>query len=318
MEVSEFRAILEQVERGVPAVLVREAEGKVYRRRFCPEERLILLGGGHIAKVLCTMGALLDYSVTVVDDRPAYAQPSRFPEADRVICDSFVDAIEGLKLRENDYVCVITRGHRWDGDCLRKILSGTMPYYLGMIGSSRRVAALLDLLGSEGFDVQALSRIHAPIGLRIGALTPAEIAVSICGELVQCRRQRPGEEAEVDLMPQENTDLSMLRFLAAGEGPRAMCLVLSTQGSTPVKAGAMMAVDRLGRGYGTVGGGCGEAEVMTAARRIIGTGGSRVVEVSMDEDVSALEGMACGGTMRVLVEDVALGVGGKRDDTISL
>ncbi len=304
MNVREFQSILEQVEQGQPAVLIRETEGAVYRRRFRPKERLILLGGGHIAKVLCTMGALLDYAVTVVDDRPAYAQPSRFPEAEQVVCDGFVEAIGNLKLRENDYVCVITRGHRWDGDCLRKILSGPMPYYLGMIGSSRRVAALLGLLAEEGFDVQALSQIHTPIGLRIGALTPAEIAVSICGELVQCRRQNLAAEQTEDFMPQENTDLSMLRFLAEGKEPRAMCLVLSTQGSTPVKAGAMMAVDRLGRGYGTVGGGCGEAEVMTAARRMIGTGSSCVVEVSMDEDISAQDGMACGGTMRVLIEDV--------------
>lgn len=304
MGAREFQSILEKVERGQSAVLVREAEGAVYRRRFCPKERLILLGGGHIAKVLCTMGVLLDYAVTVVDDRPAYAQPSRFPEAEQVVCDGFVEAIGRLEIRENDYVCVITRGHRWDGDCLRKILSGPMPYYLGMIGSSRRVAALLGLLAEEGFDVQALSQIHAPIGLRIGALTPAEIAVSICGELVQCRRQRPADEQPEDYMPQENTDLAMLRFLAAGDGPKAMCLVLSTQGSTPVKAGAMMAVDRLGRGYGTVGGGCGEAEVMTTARRVIASGTSRVVEVSMDEDITAQEGMACGGTMRVLVENV--------------
>lgn len=302
--VREYGSILERIEAGQPGELTRQAEGVLYRRRFLPEERLILLGGGHIARPLCAMGAMLDFAVTVVDDRPSFGDPGRFPEARQVICDGFEHAIDGLAIRRTDYVCVITRGHRWDGVCLRRILSGVMPGYLGMIGSSRRVAGLLGLLAQEGYDTEALSAIHAPIGLAIGALTPAEIAVSICGQLVQTRRQRPADASGEPVMAQTNTDMDMLRFLAEGPGPRAMCLVLSTSGSTPVKSGAMMGVDRLGRGHGTVGGGCGEAAVMTQARQVIGTGGARVIEVDMDEDVAAEEGMACGGSMRVLVEGV--------------
>ena len=299
----EFSSLLSALERGEAPALVRHAEGAAYSRRFLPPDRLILLGGGHIALPLCDMAAMLDFSVAVADDRPAFANAERFPRADRVICDDFPSAIRTLSIRPTDYVCCITRGHRWDADCLRQILRGPMPWYLGMIGSSRRVAGLLGLLAEEGFDTDLLSRIRAPIGLPIGALTPAEIALSICAELV-ARRREPRTDQEGVLLHQTNTDGEMLRQLSEGDGKRAMLLVLSTTGSTPVKSGAMMAIDGEGRSWGTIGGGCSEAAVMTRARRLLGTGESCVVTVDMSNDVAESEGMVCGGTMRVLLEDV--------------
>ena len=189
----EFRPILEELEAGRSAVLHRTVDGVEYTRLFRPRERLILLGGGHIAQPLCRMAAMLDFDVTVVDDRPDFAAASRFPEAAHTVCDAFAAAIAALKLRESDYVCVITRGHRWDADCLRQILSGAMPSYLGMIGSRRRVAGLMRLLKDEGHDAEKLAAIHAPIGLAIGAVTPAEIAVpsarSSWSTAAPCRRQ---------------------------------------------------------------------------------------------------------------------------------
>ena len=106
-------------------------------------------------------------------------------------------------------------------------------------------------------------------------------------------------------LSQTNTDYAMLRFLAENTQPKAYALVLSSTGSTPVEPGAMMAVDYLGNGYGTIGGGCSEAAVMVRARKIMGTGGSCVVEIDMSNEVAESEGMVCGGTMRVLLEDVS-------------
>lgn len=301
--VREFSHILAETGAGRAASLVREEEGTRYVRRFVPEERLILLGGGHIARPLCAMGAMLGFSVTVVDDRPAFANAARFPDAAHIVCDGFAAAIETLCIRPTDYVCVITRGHRWDGECLRVLLRGDMPFYLGMIGSRRRVTSLLKLLAEEGFDSGRLADIHTPIGLKIGAETPAEIAVSICAELVQTRRAGSGREA--DTLQRTDTDPALLAFLAEDAAPGALMLVLATSGSTPVEAGAIMAIDDTGRSFGTIGGGCGEAEVMRAARRLIGTGHSTIVEVDMSNDLAEEEGMVCGGRMRVLAEDVS-------------
>lgn len=300
----DFQNILDQLARGEVPSIQKNVDGQLYTRIFLPNSRLILLGGGHIAQPLCEIASMLDFSVTIVDDRISFANSVCFPKAEHIVCDSFGSAISRLKILPTDYVCVITRGHRWDGECLRHILSGSFPFYLGMIGSRRRVSGLLDVLAGEGFSTDLLARIHTPIGLKINAQTPAEIAISICAEMIAERRKyvRKGEDISLD---QTNTDYSMLHFLAENTEPKAMALVLSSTGSTPVKPGAMMAVDYLGKGYGTIGGGCSEAAVMGRARKIMGTGESCIVEIDMTNDVAAEEGMVCGGTMRILLEDVS-------------
>ena len=304
---TEFEAIRAKLEGGESAELVREIEGRRYVRRFVPRERLILLGGGHVAQALSKMAVMLGFAVTVVDDRAAFANSERFPEAERIVCEAFEPAIRALAVRKSDYVCVLTRGHRWDAACLRELFTGTEPFYLGMIGSKRRVKGLFGALADEGFEAERLARVHAPIGAPIGAVTPEEIAVSICAQLIERRRAEP-EAAETapaePALAQTNTDPALLRFLAEGGGKKALCLVLETRGSTPVGSGALMAVDAMGRGYGTVGGGCGEAAVMTRARTLLGTGGSAVMELDMTDDAAAEDGLTCGGTMRVYIEDV--------------
>ena len=170
-----------------------------------------------------------------------------------------------------------------------------------MIGSHRRVKGLFELLAEEGFDQERLARVHAPIGLAIGAVTPAEIAVSILAELIAARHALPAGEG---VLPQQNTDLEALSFLSDDSRPAALLLVLSTKGSTPVKGGALMAADKLGNCAGTIGGGCGENQAILAARRLMGTGKSQVVTVDMTNDAAAMEGMVCGGTMDVLIEDL--------------
>ena len=297
----EFQGILAAVAAGREATLTRQVGEQTYVRRFLPPERLILLGGGHVSLALYEAARRVDFAVSVVDDRPAFASFTRFPEAREVLCDSFESALPRLNIGAGDFVCVLTRGHRDDVTCVKHLLGGNEPRYLGMIGSKRRVKGLFEMLAEEGYDRERIGRIHAPIGLSIGAVTPAEIAVSICAELIAARHAQP---AVAGLLPQQNTDLDALRFLADDSRPAALLLVLASKGSTPVKGGALMAADKLGNCAGTIGGGCGENEALLAARRLIGTGNSRVVTVDMTNDVAAMEGMVCGGTMDVLIEDL--------------
>lgn len=282
-----------------------EAEGTTYVRNFRPQERLILLGGGHIAQPLCRYGADLGFVVTVVDDRPSFANRVRFPEAKEVICDAFPEALRSLKVNEQDYVAVITRGHRYDADCLRTILAGTFPKYLGMIGSKRRVIALLKLLEDEGLPCEKLDKIHAPIGVDINALTVKEIAISIVAEIIQCRRQNVNRRSKEVVLTDESIDMSLLECLATDKSPKALLIVYETSGSTPVKSGAMMTVDQNFQSVGTIGGGCSENAVRMEAYRMIGTGTWRCVTVDMSNDVAEDEGMVCGGQMKVLIEDVS-------------
>ncbi len=305
MSTIEFQQIRSRISRGLAADLVKEADGVRYVRRFLSPERLIILGCGHVSQALCAMAAMLDYAVSVVDDRPEFADRSRFPVAQNVICGPFEEAIDSLRVSSGDYVCIITRGHRWDDRCLRRVLQGCMPSYLGMIGSHRRVAAQLEHLAADGFDPERIRQIHTPIGLPIGAITPAEIAVSICAQLVQHRNSRTGRERVDGLLEQTGSNPALLDYLADNPEPKALAIVLSASGSTPAKPGAMMAVSVSGGIHGTVGGGWGEAQAAAAARELIGTGKSRVIRVDMDNSIAAEEGMACGGTVSILIEDAS-------------
>ncbi|MDT3697791.1 MAG: XdhC family protein [Thermincola sp.] len=157
---------------------------------------LLILGGGHIAKPLAAMAAILGYRVTVVDDRPAFANSARFPGASRVICQDFGRALQDLEIGPTAFIVIVTRGHRHDKVCLKAVVSQPTAY-LGMIGSRRRVKALLAELLEEGIPAGQVERIHSPIGLNIGAETPEEIAVSILAELINVHRDGKAQSLKI-------------------------------------------------------------------------------------------------------------------------
>lgn len=150
--------------------------------------KLVILGGGHIAVPLAHMGKLLNYEVTVVDDRPSFANSGRFPEADHVLCQDFESAIRNLDCDNSTYIVIVTRGHRHDQTCLEGVLKKPRAAYIGMIGSRRKVETLLGNLREEGYSEEDIGRVYTPIGMDIGAQTPEEIAVSILAEIIMVNR----------------------------------------------------------------------------------------------------------------------------------
>ena len=272
------------------------------REPVMPQERLIVLGGGHIALPVCEFGTKCGFAVHVIDDRPDFANRRRFPDAKEVICDSFDNGIRKLGITPFDFVIVITRGHRHDADCLRALLPGQMPAYLGMIGSRRRTKGLLEMLAEEGYDSDRLSQICTPIGLDIGAITPAEIAISILSEVIAYKR-KPEHGAPGRSCADSDLELSTLEYLAENHDPKAIVTVIETRGSTTRGTGAKMSVSPLGKVTGSIGGGCSEAAVIQDAVRIIGTGRYRLFDIDLTGEVAESDGMVCGGTMRVLIED---------------
>ena len=147
----------------------------------------LVLGGGHISQPLVEFLTLTGFSVTVVDDRPDFANKARFPGAAKVICDSFTNALKTENTNKFQAAIIVTRGHRHDLECLRTLINAEI-LYLGMIGSRRRVAGIRQLLLEEGIAMQRLKRLYAPIGIDIGAQTPAEIALSIAAEVIAVLR----------------------------------------------------------------------------------------------------------------------------------
>ncbi|MCB0133867.1 MAG: XdhC family protein [Caldilineaceae bacterium] len=154
---------------------------------------LIIAGAGHVAVPLAAMAALCDFTVTVLDDRPQYANAQRFPAADRVIAGPFREELRKLRGDRPAFdpatcLVLVTRGHQHDVDLLLEVLDDPLAY-LGMIGSRRRIRAVYELLERErGIPRQRFDRVHAPIGLDIGAQTPAEIAVAILAEMIEVLR----------------------------------------------------------------------------------------------------------------------------------
>jgi xanthine dehydrogenase accessory factor len=176
------------------AFWVKEKSGKQYRffwNKIVQPFRVIVMGGGHISQPLVQILGMMNFAVSVIDDRPQFANISRFPTAQRVICQTFTKALATLKIDSNTALIIVTRGHRYDIDCLRATINKNFRY-LGMIGSKRRIKEIIRLLEDEGVFAECLNRLNAPIGLDIGAETPTEIAVSIAAEVVAIFRGGSG------------------------------------------------------------------------------------------------------------------------------
>ena len=269
----------------------------LFAEPFFPESRLIILGGGHIAKPLAEFSAKCGFSVTVVDDRPYFANSERFPYAEKVICEGFDLCFPLLHVNRSAFVVIITRGHRHDLDCLRQAL-GLETAYTGMIGSRRRVRAAMEQMLSEGFPKEKLDAVRSPIGLDIGALTPEEISISILSELIKYKRQI--EQANWPELDRDVLD----ELSREKQEPRALITIIETKGSVPRDIGAKMIVWSYGKIVGSIGGGCSESAVIQTAYDVIREGGYKTQDIDMMGDTAAEEGMVCGGTMRVVIERI--------------
>lgn len=167
--------------------------------------RLIVVGGGHVGLALATFGEQLGFAVTVIDDREDFANRDRFPMAEHVLFGEIDEQLDSIVLDQTAHVVLVSRGHRQDEIALRHAVVQS-PGYLGMIGSQRRTATVLQHLIDEGFDAAALAAVSTPIGLDIGAETPEEIAVSILAEIVMLRRGGTGARMQAVPPPSTPTD----------------------------------------------------------------------------------------------------------------
>lgn len=270
---------------------------------FFPKPRLIIFGGGHIAKPLVEFSSKVGFSITVIDDRPYFANSLRFPEAKEVICEDFKKSFDLINFRASDFVVIVTRGHRHDGLVLRNVLKHDLKY-VGMIGSKRRVKGMMDELISEGFSKESLEKVNSPIGLEIAAITPDEIAISIVSQLILFKnkgiingqnKKYSYPEFDNDVISEINNETSI---------PKAILTILSSKGSVPRKAGAKMIAYSDGRTLGSIGGGCSEAEVLNKARSMMQKNEFSIERVDMTGDVAESIGMVCGGIMDVLIESI--------------
>jgi len=167
----------------------------LFREILQPPPTLLIIGAGHIAVPLAQIANIAGFQIIVQDDRPEYATKERFPQASLVLPEPIELIQEILDNNFNLYVALVTRGYLQDLPALR-LLANCQLKYIGMVGSEKRVCTVYKILENEGYNNNFLQQIHAPIGFDIGALTPEEIAVSICAELIQIRRQNKQVEED--------------------------------------------------------------------------------------------------------------------------
>lgn len=179
--------------------LVCGGQMEVFIEPVEPSPVLFVFGAGHVGFYLARLAHEAGFQVTVVDDREKFANRARFPDATNVIVDDIPAWLARAVMPESSYAVIVTRGHRNDLDALRALAPKALRY-LGLIGSRAKVARIYDALLDEGrVEREALARVHAPIGLDIGAVTPQEIAVSILAELIAVRRGKSSSIAEASL-----------------------------------------------------------------------------------------------------------------------
>lgn len=159
---------------------------------------LAIVGAGHIAQALCEITFAAGFAVTVLDDRAAFANPERFPRAERVVADDYPGVLGLLPRGRNAFVVIATRGHQYDEVALRHVLGrAEMPQYVGMVASRRRAKTTRARLEAHGIDRARLAAVHMPVGCDIGAETPAEIAIAIAAEMItELRRGQPRPPGE--------------------------------------------------------------------------------------------------------------------------
>jgi xanthine dehydrogenase accessory factor len=158
-------------------------EATVFFEVHAPDRVLLIVGAGHVGQKLCVCAHFLDFRVVVLDSREDMATRARFPEADQLICGDPALTAELFPIAHSTHIVIVTHGHLHDKEALRSVI-GSPAAYIGMMGSATKVRTVFAQLAAEGVDPAQLARVHAPIGLDIGAETPAELALCIMAEIV--------------------------------------------------------------------------------------------------------------------------------------
>lgn len=285
-------------EQKVKALHDTESQTRIYRERIGRIPKMIICGAGHVSMPIIRMGKMLGFMVTVIEDRPKFADHARAAGADQVLCEPFADGLSKIRGDSDSWFIIVTRGHRYDTECLEAILR--KPYaYVGMMGSRRRVAIVKDQLEAKGVCRETLDGVHTPIGLKIGAETPEEIAVSVMAEIIQVKNAgsaKGGYSPEL-LDAVLDSDDSREKVLAT---------IISRKGSAPRSVGTKMLIRADGTTVDTIGGGCIESKVIRKALLMMHAEneGFRLCTVDMTADAAEDEGMVCGGVVEVMLEKV--------------
>ena len=294
-----FRGFQDEIKALDDSGVIRLGGHEVFCDVLGNEKQIVICGGGHVSIPVITLGVMMGCEVTVLEDRPLFADNARRAGATKVICAPFEEGLEQVKGNADTYFVIVTRGHRYDQICLEKIARKEHAY-IGMIGSRRRTTLVKQILAEKGIDKNVLDSVYTPIGLDIGAETPVEIAVAIMAEIIEVKNKKKrtcGYTKEI---------MQAVLNPESGSESKVMATIVKRKGSAPQGVGIKMLVLRSGTCIGTIGGGCMEANIMQIALLMASGNGPEAVicKGDMTGADAEEEGMVCGGVVSVLLERV--------------
>lgn len=177
-----LKAAVDALRQGTARTIALDDAHELLVEPVLAKPRLVIAGGGHVGTAIARMAALLEYEVTVVDDRDEFASRERFGPGIDVVRADMVEALRTLPMGWNTFVVIATRGHKLDTHCLREAVKRDVRY-VGLLGSRRKTVLIAKLLRDEGVPEERIRRVHAPVGLDLGGRTPAEIALAVLAEM---------------------------------------------------------------------------------------------------------------------------------------
>lgn len=261
---------------------------RVFLEPLSMGRKLVVCGAGHVSMPVIRIASMLDYEVTAIDDREAFAERAKAAGARNAVCKPFAEALGEIDGDSATAFVIMTREHAHDVECLRLILNKPRGY-VGMMGSRSRTEGIRRQLLDGGFDAGAVAEVRMPIGLPIGSRTPEEIAVSVMAEVIQVMNASDAGEG----FPQ-----GMAEALAKPDGDAVLAMIVEKNGEAPRRPGTKMLVLPKGRFMGTVGGGSAEAMILRTAGDMLGHGcrEPRLVRITLEKGT-----MACGGDIAVFL-----------------
>ena len=251
-----------------------------------PEPHLFIFGAGHVSKALYDLAVLQGMKVTVADERLEVCNELRFPKANRILM-PYPEILSSEFDVVSPYYIIVTHGHSYDSQCLEYALKHKSSY-IGMIGSKGKVAATMQEMLNKGFTQEQLDKVCSPIGLKIGAVTPEEIAISIMAEIISYFR------SDKNLV---TVDPNLIKILTKESGIDVR--IVEKHGSAPRSVGSQMFVTSTGQLYGTIGGGAIENRSIEIAKQMLKDHQNYHLE-QFTLDASSDLGMICGGNAKVL------------------
>lgn len=271
-------------------------DNEVFIEKIGAIKTLVICGAGHVALSVVKLAKMIGFYVIVIDDREEFTISAKKAGADKVICDSFENALNNIKSSNDTYYVVVTRGHDFDKQCVEMALNKPNAY-IGMMGSKSKVTTIKKKLVSEGYDKEKIDEIKAPIGLDIGAEGPEEIAIAIISQIIEIKNINKSvsfysEEILNSLISKEDNQRQVL------------ATIIHKTGSTPRKVGTKILINSDGTFVGTIGGGKAESFVIEESLKLMSQENEKykTLKINMCSNGEDGQDMICGGNIKVFLE----------------